>query len=144
MLYDYAQSKFSDWAIHDILVAQIGLKLDAIYAYDSKRAKSNLLNISQIIQDFRLFSDFIQKHQKSKEDQPLFYFVEAYQNFEDVNSQTKLCFNNTWAYNYTHVLVGANQDHRYRWQELLTLMDKYERKDLEEYQVQKTIVIVGK
>lgn len=62
-----------------------------------------LLDVTQIVNDFRLFSDYQQSYKKTLSNQSLFTFVEA---SHDRISRSQLIFNKAAAYNYTHVALG--------------------------------------
>ena len=56
ILIDFADPEFNAW-LSKILVDNLKLQVDAIYCLNHKKT-SLLIDITQIVDDFRLFSEF--------------------------------------------------------------------------------------
>lgn len=60
-----------------MLVEELKLQVDAIYCLSSKyRPTELLLDLTQIVEDFRLFSEFQQSYKHNLANPSLFNFVE--------------------------------------------------------------------
>ena len=62
-----------------------------------------LLDLTQIINDFRLYSDFQQSYKKTLANPSLFTFIEV--SFEGAFS-TQLLYNGSLAHGFTHIKLG--------------------------------------
>ena len=76
LLIDFADPKVTDW-MYQVLLNDLKVQVDAIYSYNNLYKPSILLlDVTQIINDFRLYSDFQQSYKKTLADASLFTFIE--------------------------------------------------------------------
>lgn len=77
ILIDTEDPLMVDW-VSQVLQTDLHLQVDAIYAFRDKFKPSMLLlDATQILNDFRLFSKFYQRYKQSQPDQSLFTFLEV-------------------------------------------------------------------
>ena len=120
LLIDFADQASTRWVIQELFVGTMRLQLDAIYCYSAAAKPSGfLLDVSQILLDFRLFSDFQQRHKQAQENPTLFVFVEACTDALEADARSRLGFNGGQVSGYTHVLLGHGENCQYKFDSLL-------------------------
>ena len=81
------------------------MQVDAIYCFKKRINPSTLiLDVTQIINDFRIFSSYQISYKRSLSNPSLFTFVEA--NHIDMPGSRLIC-NADMCYDYTHVSLGT-------------------------------------
>ena len=103
ILLDIADPPLAKW-ISQTLIEDLSLKVDAIYTFNSLYKPSTLLlDVTQIVNDFRLFSEFQQGYKKQLPDPSLFTYVEINVH---VAPPVQLLCNGRLADGYTCVKIG--------------------------------------
>ena len=103
ILLDYVDPDLSTW-MYRVLLNDLKLQVDAIYSYNLQDKPSTLLlDVTQIVNDFRLYSDFQQNYKKTLANSSLFTYVEVSQ-LRQPSSQ--LICNGALAHGFTHVKLG--------------------------------------
>ena len=94
LLIDYVNEESTRWVAQKLLVAEMHLQFDAIYCYgNAAKPSSFMIDVSQILLDFCLFSDFQQRYKRTQENSTLFIFVEAQTEAYDGLLRSRLAFN---------------------------------------------------
>ena len=103
ILLDFQDQAFAAW-VAELLQEKVKMQVDAIYSFKGRKNPSTLiLDITQIINDFRLFSEYQITYKRSLPNQSLFTFVEAR---HDRLPRSRLLFNAALCYDYMHVSIG--------------------------------------
>ena len=77
ILLDYVDPDLTTW-MYRVLLNDLKLQVDAIYSFNLQEKPSTLLlDVTQIINDFRLYSDFQQNYKKTLANSSLFTYVEV-------------------------------------------------------------------
>ena len=84
------------------------MQVDAVYSYLGRANPSrSLLDITQIVSDFRLFTKYQLRYKRSQKNQSMFTFLEA--SFEG-RRRTELLCNSEPCTDYIHVCLGRIAD----------------------------------
>lgn len=87
---------------------KLQMQVDAVYSYLGRKNPSrSLLDITQIVSDFRLFTKYQLRYKRSLKNQSMFTFVEA--SFKGLRRTELLC-NSEQCTDYIHVSIGRVAD----------------------------------
>ena len=120
------------------------LQFDAIYCLNQKQA-SIKLDISQILLDFCLFSDYIMRHRARAVNQNMFYFIEALKEATSIPKRSNLFFGDGFLADYTHIQIGHDKNNTFCTNQVLAFLSNpsKEQKPSNELQPKQTSINQG-
>ena len=123
LLVDYPNHESTRWVVQKLLMAEMRLQFDAIYCYDRRQSPMKL-DVSHILLDFCLFSDYITRHRQSLENPIMFVFIETFKDNSIICSRSNLFFGDGMVTDYTHILIGRGHSDQLCTEQVLSIINK--------------------